>query len=105
MLGEQSAWAPSDEGTEYTPRSGSWTTVMFGEERVHGSGSTVLKNNRVLSQGRSCMKYFRLLYKLEELVPQPWRERLTDEEKREKRNTARVNRRRRQRERELREAE
>ena len=90
----------SQEGTVYTPRRGDWTLVLLGESRAQGSGSTALKWSKVICQGRECMKYFWLLYKLEALARRQWTEQRTEEESRQRRNAARMRRRRQQRERE-----
>ena len=59
---------------------GYWTKTLLGDEQAQGSGSLAFADNRQLSQGRSLMKYFRIMYKLEYVTPRPWKDRLTPEE-------------------------
>ena len=108
MAPQWGAWGArhgTDKNPDYRPKMGYWMKMFLGDERAQGSRSLAFADNKQISQGKSIMKYFRIKYKLEYVTPRPWKEHLSLEEQRIKKNRNRSTRRQRQRERELRAAE
>ena len=53
------------EGTQLAFKNSDWVEALLGEN-MRGSGSLALRTSKVIPQGRACLKYFRILYKLDQ---------------------------------------
>ena len=98
-------WAVKDtgfeEGSKLTPRSLDWTEVLLGEN-TRRCNSKAFKNSRILEQGKACVKYYRVMYKLDEKIERPNHIKVPKAEKRKAQNRKRTLQ-RRERDRRLRE--
>ena len=90
-----------EEGSKLTPRSSDWTEVLFGEN-TRRCNSKAFKSSRIVGQGKACVKYYRVMYELEEKTERPKHIKVPKAVKRKAQNRKRTLQ-RRERDRRLRE--
>ena len=86
-----------EEGTRTKFKKGDWAEVLLGEN-TRGCNSLCFRKQKILTQGRACMTWFRIKYQLEMPVEKPAQVEKTAEEKRKINNRNRMARRKRSRE-------
>ena len=78
-----------EKGSKMTQRTSDWTEVLFGDN-TRGSNSKVFKRSKIVAQGKACIKFFKVMYELEEKIVRPIHKKVSKDEKRIAKNRKRT---------------
>ena len=78
-----------EKGSRMTQQTADWMEVLFGEN-TRGSNSKVFKRAKIVAQGNACVKFFKVMYELEEKIVRSIHKKVSKEEKRTAKNRKRT---------------
>ena len=78
-----------EQGSRMRQRTSDWTELLFGDN-TRGSNAKCFKQSKIVTQGRACIKFFRVRYELDEKIDRPVHNRLPPEERRKMKNRKRL---------------